>query len=250
MKLAYLREFWDDYCIKAEVTIDPILNPSMLYAGESGSGKSTAVKYNLFTLLESEMHEDRKVDVWFMNYKDSNDFKFLKKSNYPRYFCGQECDRGFEKFYEYYGDLRANKGEDIDHMTIMIFDEYPAFILKTQMDDRKRAEMYMKNLGEILMTGRSYKVGCWITSQRPDAAYFANGAREQFHVRIMLTRGVPSKESLIMMGFAKEDFNEEMYRAGEGIAFIDGKGLYEIKYPKYSSESIDNAILDGLSWAR
>ena len=53
-----------------------------------------------------------------------------------------------------------------------------------------------------------------------------------------------------MMGFAKEDFNEEMYRAGEGIAFIDGKGLYEIKYPKYSSESIDNAILDGLSWAR
>ena len=41
MKLAYLREFWDDYCIKAEVTIDPILNPSMLYAGESGSGKKS-----------------------------------------------------------------------------------------------------------------------------------------------------------------------------------------------------------------
>lgn len=185
-----------------------------------------------------------------MNYKDSNDFKFLKKSNYPRYFCGQECYRGFEKFYEYYGELRANDGEDIDHMTVMIFDEYPAFILKTQMDDRKKAEIYIKGLGEILMTGRSYKVGAWVTSQRPDASYFANGAREQFHVRIMLTRGVPSKESLIMMGFTKEDFQSDAYEAGEGISWIDGKGLYEIKYPKYNHESINKAILDGLSWAR
>lgn len=156
--------------------------------------------------------------------------------------------KGFEAFYEHYKELRANEGEKIGHMTICCFDEFPAFILSMQMQDKKLADRYMKNLGEILMTSRSYKTGCWITNQRPDAAYYSNGAREQFHTRVLLTRGMPSKESLSMLGFTREDLKSESYGVGEGIAYIDGRGLLEIKYPHYNVQKIEAEILQYLSW--
>ena len=243
MKLAYRKDFWKKYQVKAEVNINPLLNPSLLLAGESGSGKSTALKYCIHSFLKGE--EGKEADLWFMNYKDSLDFGFLKK--YPKYFCSERCQEGFEAFYEHYKELRANEGEKIGHMTICCFDEFPAFILSMQMQDKKLADRYMKNLGEILMTSRSYKTGCWITNQRPDAAYYSNGAREQFHTRVLLTRGMPSKESLSMLGFTREDLKSESYGGGEGIAYIDGRGLLEIKYPHYNVQKIEAEILQYLS---
>lgn len=243
MKLAYLKDFWESYQIKAGLFINPEQNPSILYAGESGSGKSTALKFNILELLRTS-----SVDLWFMNYKDSKDFRFLK--SYPQYFCGEDCGRGFEAFYDCYGKIRRFEGEDRNHMTIMVFDEYPAFLLNTQMKDKKLAERYMRNFGEIIMSGRSYKVGCWIVNQRPDASYYMNGSREQFHVRILLTRGIPSKESLTMMGFTREDFRSEKYRVGEGVAFVDGLGMYEIKYPVCNHEKLEREIMERLSCGR
>ena len=83
MRLGYKKDFWDKYQIKAEVKINPLLNPSLLLTGESGSGKSYALKELLGTFLKSK--EGNGAELWFLNYKDSLDFRFLK--NYPRYFC-------------------------------------------------------------------------------------------------------------------------------------------------------------------
>lgn len=243
MRLGFRKDFWDKYQIKAEVNVNPLLNPSLLLTGESGSGKSYALKLLLSDFLRSR--EGKGAELWFLNYKDSLDFRFLK--NYPRYFCGEQCSTGFEAFYERYNKIRANEGEEIKHMTIGCFDEFPAFLLSIQMKDKKLADRYMRNLGEILMTSRSYKCGCWVTNQRADSAYYINGTREQFHSRILLTRGMPSKESLAMLGFTREDLKSESYGVGEGLAYVDGQGMYEIKFPQYNSAKVEERILRCLS---
>lgn len=128
------------------------------------------------------------------------------------------------------------KSEDsITQMSILIFDEYPAFILRQQNEDKKKAEKYTRMLADILMFFRSYKGGCWIICQRADSQYFSS-SRENFHNRILLTRGRPSKESLQMLGFTKDDLLDTKYNVGEGIAYVDGQGLFQIKYPVYDEE--------------
>ena len=243
MRLGYRKDFWDKYQIKAAVDINLLQGPALLLAGESGSGKSYSLKGLLGAFLRSE--EGKGAELWFLNYKDSLDFRFLK--NYPRYFCGEQCSAGFEAFYERYNEIRANEGEEIKHMTIGCFDELPAFLLSIQMKDKKLADRYMRNLGEIMMTSRSYKVGCWITNQRADSAYYINGTREQFHTRILLTRGMPSKESLAMLGFTREDLKSETYSGGEVLAYVDGQGMYEIKFPQYNAQRVEAEILQYLS---
>ena len=243
MRLGYRKDFWDKYQIKAAVDINLLQGPALLLAGESGSGKSYSLKGLLGAFLRSE--EGKGAELWFLNYKDSLDFRFLK--NYPRYFCGEQCSAGFEAFYERYNEIRANEGEEIKHMTIGCFDELPAFLLSIQMKDKKLADRYMRNLGEIMMTSRSYKVGCWITNQRADSAYYINGKREQFNTRILLTRGMPSKESLAMLGFTREDLKSETYSVGEGLAYVDGQGMYEIKFPQYNAQRVEAEILQYLS---
>lgn len=241
MKLAYLKCFWDLYQTKAELTNDFLANPSILFVGESGSGKSNGLKYNIYTLLQ----EFPSADIWFLNYKDSNDFKFFK--SHKRYFVGENCGQGLENFYNHYCKMRRTEGEDIEHITLIVIDEYAAFYLMTAATDKKMADRYSRLISEILMTGRSYKTACWVATQRADAQYFANGSREQFQVKVLLTRGRPSKESLMMMGVSKEELQLDSYKVGEGIAYIDGKGLFEIKYPKYSHLKIETEILRILS---
>lgn len=51
----------------------------------------------------------------------------------------------------------------------------------------------------------------------------------------------------MMMGISKEELQVDAYKVGEGIAYIDGKGLYEIKYPKYSHQKVETEILRILS---
>lgn len=241
MRLAYLKSFWDRYHVKAELTNDFLTNPSVLFVGESGTGKSSALKYNICTLLR----EFPTADLWFLNYKDSKDFRFLK--SYRRYYVGADCGEGLEAFYNHYCELRKTVGEEVQHITVLIIDEYAAFYLMSIAEDKKMADKYSRYVSEILMTGRSYKTACWIATQRADAQYFAYGSREQFQVKVLLIRGRPSKESLMMLGMSKEELRMDSYKVGEGIGYIDGKGLFEIKYPRCSHSKLETEILEMLS---
>lgn len=236
MKLAYLKNYWDKYQEKMQLNVDPLLNPSILISGESGSGKSHALKWMLRNLLESQA-----VDLYFCNFKDSLDFRFLQP--YPKYYVGKGCEQGFQAFYDRFCGIQTQEGEAIPYMTLLVFDEFPAFMLRTQNEDKKKADRYSRMLADVLMFFRSYKGGCWIVCQRSDSQYFANGSRDNFHGRILLTRGRPSKESLNMLGFVKEDLQADTYGVGEGICYIDGKGLFEIKYPLYDAEKLERDIL-------
>ena len=237
MRLAYLKKFWTLYQIKAELSYDFLSNPSALFVGESGTGKSSALKYDICMLLR----EFPSADLWFLNYKDSKDFRFLK--SYSQYFVGVECGKGLEAFYHHYCELRRTVGEEVQHITVLIIDEYAAFYLMSMSEDKKLAEKYSRYIAEILMTGRSYKTACWIATQRADAQYFAYGSREQFQVKVLLIRGRPSKESLAMLGLSKEELQTDCYGVGEGLGYIDGKGLFEVKYPKFSHPAVEGEII-------
>lgn len=50
-----------------------------------------------------------------------------------------------------------------------------------------------------------------------------------------------------MLGFTREDLKSESYSAGEGLAFIDGQGMCEIKFPQYNVQRVEAEILQHLS---
>lgn len=243
MRFAYSKTFWDRYFEKSEIQIDLLKNPSLLLVGESGSGKSWALKWLILNLLK----EQPIIDLWFCNFKDSIDFRFMKA--YKQYFTGSDCEEGFLSFYHRFCEIQSTIGEDISYPSICIFDEFPAFILRTINQDKKKADSYLRMVSEMLMFFRSYKGGLWFVCQRADSVYFPYGARDNFHSKILLTRGRPSKESLNMLGFTHEDLSADTYQVGEGIAYIDGQGLFEVKYPVYDSHKIESEILKQLEHA-
>lgn len=235
MKLAYLKQFWDEYQIKASLEINPYTNPSLNISGDSGTGKSSALLWMIRNLLK-----EHEVDLWFCSFKDSLDFKFMK--GYKQYFTGKDCARGFELFYQRFCEIQINEGEAIKYGTILVFDEFSSFILHIQNEDKKQADRYTRMLGEMLLFFRSYKGGCWIISQMARSEFFGGG-RDSFHGKILLTRGRPSKEALAMLGLCKEDLKNDSYKIGEGVAYIDGMGLFDIKYPMYDHKKIEAEIL-------
>lgn len=99
MKFAYNKLYWDKYHEKVSVKINPLKNPSLLLTGSSGAGKSYSLKWLLLNLLV-----EQKVNLWFCNYKDSCDFKFLKL--HEKYYTGEACEEGFQKFYEYFLEMQ------------------------------------------------------------------------------------------------------------------------------------------------
>lgn len=224
MIFGYDFVIWDRYNLKQQIDVDLSSHLHLLLTGASGSGKSYALKYLLEKLLGNN------VDLFFCNFKRSTDFRFLEK--YEKYFTYMECDAGLKVFYELFKQAQGSATEFSGKYHVLIFDEYPAFILSTEMTDKKLAESYKRLVAELLMMGRSYGFGVWLIMQRPDAAFFANGARDNFHVTMSL--GNISKEAKAML-YSGEDLPDRVYSVGEGLAWVDGMGLREIKFPKISN---------------
>lgn len=214
-------EIWLEYQIKCFLQVELRSHPSLLLTGASGSGKSYALKYLLGKLPEN------CVNLTFCNFKRSEDFQFLNASGYYYTFTG--CGRGLEEFYRKFKETQESDTEFSGTYHILVFDEFPAFLLFTAAQDKKLAESYKVMVAEMLMLGRSYGFGCWLIMQRPDASYFASGARDNFQITISL--GNLSREARTML-YSGEELPQRVYQAGEGICWIDGTGIKEVKFPK------------------
>lgn len=221
MIIAYDYVVWLLYRLKMTLVMDLRSHPSLLLTGSSGSGKSYALKYLLGKLLS------HAVKLYFCNFKRSEDFRFLE--GYKDYYTYTACVDGLQAFYDTFKE-RQNSGMEFDGtFHILVFDEFPAFILSETMKDKKTAERYKSIVSEILMLGRSYGFGIWLVMQRPDSAFLSNGARDNFHSTITL--GNMSKETKTML-YSGEELPERVYQAGEGVCWIDGMGIKEIKFPR------------------
>mgnify|MGYP000003146300 CR=1 FL=1 len=225
MFLGVNLELLSKYNITQKITIDLVSHPHILLTGASGSGKSYALKMLIYSSLKE------KVEITFCNFKNSCDFKIIK--GYDKYFTYLDCANGLNQFYEQFKTMQASDFEYSKTMHILIFDEYPAFIMSESLRDKKQADIYKQMISELLMLGRSYGFGIWLVMQRPDSTFLANGARDNFQTTISL--GNLSKEAKSML-YSGEDLPNNTYTVGEGICYIDGKGLLEIKYPHLNNE--------------
>lgn len=97
----------------------------------------------------------------------------------------------------------------------LIFDEYVAFM---DMLGMSASQGLLDKLKNIIMLGR--QVGCFIilACQRPDAKYFADGMRDQFHLRVALGR---NSEMGYGMVFGTENKKRFYYKKDKGRGYID-----------------------------
>lgn len=237
MYIGYDLELWKRYGVRQNISMEIRSHPGLLLTGSSGSGKSYALKYLIHNLLISGQS-----DLTFCNFKKSEDFRFLHSMK--SYYTYLDCAKGVDDFYNNFKKLQDKEDAFTGRYHILIFDEFPAFILSTAMQDKKLAERYKAMISELLMLGRSYGFGVWLVMQRPDNAFFANGARDNFHTTISL--GNLSKESKSML-YSGEELPDTIYKVGEGICWIDGMGLRQIKYPKIQNlQKLESMILNRL----
>lgn len=236
MKLGCNLLLWMEYQAKEALSGELRTHPSLLLTGASGSGKSYALKW-----LSSNLLEDN-VELFFCNFKDSEDFRFLK--GYKQYYTFRQCNEGLNLFYECFNQAQESGMEFSGKYHVLIFDEFPAFIQWTTMQDKKLAETYKMMVSELLMLGRSYGFGVWLVMQRPDSAFLANGARDNFQTTISLGNLSKEARSMLYSGLALPD---RVYKASEGICWIDGVGLTEIKFPKIRDiQALEAKILNRL----
>jgi len=196
-----------------------------LITGASGSGKSYALLYLLGSLLQN----NQDTDVYFCDFKNSTDFSFMK--GYSHYYAGDDCYDGITQLYQCFCNSRQSG--HTNRRTLLIFDEYPAFInylaTKDKAEKTKKSNDVLGMISEILMLGRGIQYGIWIVTQRADASLFANGARDNFMVVIGLGRMSKEQKGMIFTG---EELPEKVFQRGEGMLLADGYVIREVKYPK------------------
>lgn len=212
-------------CLKLWLSLSTI---HTLVIGPSGSGKSIFLKFFLYNLLHTQ-----KVEVHFLDFKNSDDFKFLEA--YSNYSTGDGCIDGLAKFYEEFKQARINHEMCKDTRHIMIFDELPAYLIYLSGKDKKLAESHKAMISEILMLGRSLGFGFICAMQRPDAQFFGNGARDNFFNIVAL--GNLSKEAKNMV-FAGYELPDNHYKTGQGLILCAGKDVEEFCMPYFDNKKI------------
>lgn len=226
MVWAYDRATAYDFQMKLPVESGIDSHPHALLTGSSGSGKSVALLF----LLGKRLQADPDTCVYVCDFKNSADFRFLAKKNYSYFFSGDDCYYGVIKFYERFN--AARQSGETGRRFLLVFDEYPAFISRLQMQDKqektKKAGEILNMVSEILMLGRGIGYGVWIVTQRADASLFAGGSRDNFMV--LLALGRLSREQKGML-FSGEELPDRVYQPGEGVILLDGREVEEVKLP-------------------
>lgn len=218
---------WYDYGIKEPITSDITqkTNTHLLLCGLSGSGKSYALLRCFREFIQAGSPQD---EYYFGDFKQDDSFSFLRNCRhyYPYKKVLDALNIVYEKMH------RRQSGEDNSRYGItLIIDEYAAFILALQGEDKKKATEAMNKVGEILMIGRSLSVRIVIAVQRADAKIFENGARINFGIIVVLGSALKSSYEMVMPKEFIEEVGERKFKTGEGILLLQGAELHFIKIP-------------------
>lgn len=223
MRYGYDLEILLKFGEKASININPSTHCHALITGSSGSGKSLTLLY----LLGSLLHSKSETIIFLCDFKNSNDFSFLK--SYKYYYQGMNCYQGVMEYYAYFNQARK---EGADKRYVLLIDEYPAFINYLDSMDKINKTIQAKNIlsvvSEILMMGRGLKFGLWVITQRSDSSWFLSGSRDNFMLTLSLGR--LSREQKMML-FTGEDIPDKIYKPGQGLLLADGHTLREVVFP-------------------
>lgn len=193
--------------------------PHMLVAGGTGGGKT----YFLLTIIESLLSTNADLIILDPKNADLSDLATVMPDVYYR---KEDIISNIEKFHndmmarsEKMKEMEGYKtGKNYAYLNLpacfLIFDEYVAFM---EMLSTKENAVVLGNLKRIVMLGRQAGYFLILACQRPDAKYFSDGIRDQFHFRVALGR-MSDLGYKMMFGESKKDFFQKRIK---GRGYVD-----------------------------
>lgn len=243
LTIGYDYDLWYGYKKKVAISTDISVkvNSHILVCGMSGSGKS----YCENILMAKIINTISDSECYFADYKQDDCFCFLRQC--PRYYPYQKTLAALDIVYEKLH--KRQSGEDKSrHAITLVWDEYVANILALQNEDKKKANMVMNKVSEILMLGRSLAIRMFVSCQRPDAAVFPSGSRLNYGIILILGAPVRSIYEMLIPSEYIDEIGERKFQIGEGVLLLQGSELHFIKVPTVSDyEKMQNICIQGLS---
>lgn len=230
IRLVWLYDEWYTHHTLVPVNINLKKHCHILITGHTGSGKSY---FTLFLLCQL-LYNPKEWAIWFADFKGSRDFRFLSKHD-VHYASGNATDvvALIEQYYSLFLSAKNMLVLPAKNQ-VLIIDEYPGLLTSLSFTDKKTCERIKQIVCELLMLGRDVNgisFNVIITAQRPDVnLLFPHGSRDNFHIYIAF--GNLSSEAKGMITSSPSSLPDRNYQRGEGIASIDGKGIYEIVIPE------------------
>ena len=224
--LGYSLDDWTYYNEKTPIITDisRTSNSHILICGMSGSGKS----YFEAQLFARFVKNEPNGEFFFADYKGEDAFTHLQCcSKYFQYNRTLDC---LDIVYQRFSARKSGKDKTRSHITL-IWDEYIANILALLGEDKKLAEKVMRQVGEILMIGRTLSVRIIVSCQRPDAVAFPVGSRLNYGIIVVLGAFNRTVYEMLMPDFMDRIKNREFGR-GEGSLLLQGSQLHFIKVPQ------------------
>lgn len=213
-----------------------------LIAGNSGSGKSTHL---MLCLAKVQKYLPSSTRLYLMDFKGSDDFRYLRDIPNARYYAHERCAEGLRAFHE---EIEGRLREDPDRSPLFaVFDEFSSFISYTSVADKKLAGQCQMWLMNAIFMSRQVGGFCWLCTQRPDQSIMpSGGARDQFGVRVWWGRFSSTDAAQMMFGDLYRQIPEDFSGGvGHGIAYMDGKGLFEVVAPRIRyMDAVKDAIAD------
>lgn len=162
--------------------------PHMLIAGGTGGGKT----YLILTLIETFLRSNAEITVLDPKNADLADLETVMDNVYHTKddIIGQ-VDKFYEDMLQCSETMKTlpkyRTGKNYAYVGLpahfLIFDEYVAFM---DMLSSKEQFDVLSKLKKIVMLGRQAGYFLVMACQRPDAKYFGEGIRDQFHFRLAL----------------------------------------------------------------
>lgn len=239
--LGYDYDSWYYYEVKKTLTTSISLksNSHILICGMSGSGKSYLTNQIFARIC------DKCGKVYFADYKQDDTFSHLR--NCKRYYPYNNTSQALDEVYEILHNRQS--GTDLSKEPItLIWDEYIANVLSLLSTDKKKAEIVMRKVSEILMLGRSIGVRLVCSCQRPDAAAFPTGSRLNYGIIIILGAAIKSIYEMLIPKEYIDNIGDRKFKMGEGIVLLQGSQMHFLKVPVIKDEQqIKDLCVKGLN---
>lgn len=242
--LGYDYDKWYGYGLKHPISTDisTQTNSHTILCGMSGSGKSYATNLLFARICNRSESQDK---VYFADYKQDDQFEYLRRC--PRYYPYNSSTEALETVYKIL--QKRQSGEDTSRNSVsLIFDEYMAYILAIQNNNKKKADEVMRKVSEILMLGRSLAVRLIISCQRPDASAFPSGSRLNYGIIIIVGAPIRSIYEMLIPKEYIDLIGDRKFKVGEGVVLLQGSQLEFIKIPMIrDEEKMKQICIDALT---
>lgn len=216
-----------EYGVKSPILLDVEISPHMCFIGNSGTGKTYALKLTLGRLFAHLSN----AELILSDFKGDTDFAPYAQCKHC--FRFDNAVNGLNLAYERL--LKRQSGEDSTrNWVIFCFDEFAALI---SFFGKKEADEARQKLASLLMLARSFKIMVILSMQRADAEVL----KGRDNVAVTIAMGNISKESAAMFGFDRSEMKPVC--RGQGHILINGCNMTCVTVPTVTNfPKLENAI--------